>query len=335
MQRTVHFAVLSMMFFFVAGCTAWERKPFFEADISGISIDSVHISRYEQVLFTVNPFLLYRELLPHHEEFYFFLGEELHDPEQQQRLYEYVTDPFLIELYLDTRDIGPDPDHLQKTLTQAFRFYAYHFPDEPLPRLYTYVSGIDHGQPVTYHDGHLIIAVDTYLGSDYPYYGKMGIPRYRSLWMREESIPVDVMTKLAGVHLHNSGASPETLLEHMIHEGKKLFFVDCMLPRTPDSLKISYTGSQMQWIRQNQGRAWVYKLDNELLYSSDHSAITKFIRDAPFTTTFSRQSAPRTGAWLGWQIVREYMRRNPGVSLPELMLETDARKILRESRYRP
>ncbi len=316
-------------------CSPWEREPFFEADISEIHLDTVEISRYEEVLFTANPFILHEELAPHIGEFYFFLGEGIHDPEGRQQLYDYVTDPFIIELYYDSREQWPDLGDLRHSLTKAFRFYRYHFPDESLPRVYTYISGIDYGMPVKYDDGHLVIALDTYLGADYPYYDKLGIPRYRSQWMCPEALLPDVVRMLADKHLGRVSPAPETLLEHMVHEGKRQYFLDCMLPRTPDSLKIKYTGSQLAWLENNEGRVWAYKLDNELLYSTDHDALTRFIRDAPFTAPFGRRSAPRTGVGMGWQIVREYMQRNPGVSLQELIHETDARKILAGARYRP
>lgn len=318
-----------------AGCSAWERKPFYEADISDIDIEPVKISRYDSVLFELNPFALRSEIEPHIEEFYFFLGEGIDDPDAIQQLYEYVTDPLMNELYVDSGEKWPDLEDLGESLTRAFRFYKYHFPDSKIPRVYSYISGIDHQMPVIHSEGHLIIALDTYLGSDYRYYEKLGIPRYKKRWMRPERVPADVMEVLVADKLELIYPRPETMLEHMIHEGKRLFFLDCMLPDAADSLKIKYTADNLQWIKHNQGRAWTYKLDNELLYSSDFAAIQKFIREAPFTAPFSQNSAPRTGVWLGWQIVREYMRRNQEVSLQELLNETDARKILNEARFRP
>lgn len=317
------------------GCAAWDRKPFYEADISEIVIDSIQISRYESVLFELNPFELRREITPYVDEFHFFLGESIEDPEQVQKLYDYVTDPLLKEFYHDSKEIWPDLDNLEESLTRAFRFYKYHFPESKIPRVYSYISGIDYQTPVIYSEGHLIISLDTYLGSDYPYYEKLSIPTYKKRWMRPERVPADVMQVLADEKLELVSPRPETLLDHMIHEGKRLFFLDCMLPDTPDSLKIKYTAADQQWMENNQGRAWTYKLDNELLYSSDFAAIQKFIREAPFTAPFSQHSAPRTGAWLGWQIVREYMRRNQEISLQELLHETNAGKILNQARFRP
>jgi len=316
-------------------CGSWEKRPFYEADLSDIEIDSIRVRQYEEVLFNLNPFVLRKEIDPYKDDFSFFLGDHLDEEDGITQLYNYVTDPYMIDLYLDSREVWPDMHDLSASLTEAFRYYSYHFPGESIPLVYTYISGVDYNMPIIYADGNVAIALDTYLGSDYTAYQKLGIPAYQSRWMLPERVPADVMKMMALKHLAEVSPAPETLLEHMIYEGKKLYFLDCMLPHLHDTLKIKYSGTQNAWIKRNAGRTWTYKIDNDLLYSTDHSAITKFTGEAPFTSTFSRNSAPRTGVWLGWQIVREYMKRNQEVSLQELMNETDARKILTQSRYRP
>ncbi len=335
MKRVGLFSILVFLAFIFFGCSEWSSQPFYKADVSHIDIDSIEIRQYEEVLFNINPFVLRQEIDPYIVDFSFFLGDFIDEEAGQQQLYDYITDPFLIDLYLDSRDKWPYMSDLSASLTEAFRYYRYHFPEDSLPIVYTYISGIDYNMPVMYAEGHLVIALDAYLGSDYPLYGKLAIPAYQSRWMTPGQAPVDVMRMMARKQLTKSSSSPETLLEHMVQEGKKLYFLDCMLPDMHDSLKIKYTSTQLDWMENYSGYAWTYKTDNELLYSTDHSAITKFVREAPFTSTFSRNSAPRTGAWLGWQIVREYMRRNQDISLKELFQEDDARRILTGSRYRP
>lgn len=320
---------------FAISCTGGGRKPFFEADVSGIERPEIQILRYEQILFEANPFVLNDALTPYLNDYHVFLEHTIDDELAIQALFEFVTDPDIIALYMDSQYVWDDIDPLKKELESAFRFYRFHFPDHHIPIFHTYISGIDYMVPVKMIDDRMVIALDTYLGSDYEKYNLLGIPRYISRWMRPESVVVDVMRTLAGVHLAKVPGTPESLLDHMIHEGKKQFFLDCMLPRTQDTLKIAYTGHQMNWMEAYQGFAFTYKIDNDLLYSTDRRVIRQFINLAPFTTPFSNESAPRTGAWLGWQIVREYMRRNPDVGLQELFEETDHQKILAGARFRP
>ncbi|MDR4987800.1 MAG: hypothetical protein RG741_03035 [Bacteroidales bacterium] len=319
----------------IKACSFSDRKPFFQADISDIRLDTIIVRRYEQVLFSRNPYILKEELMPYMHDYALFLGSLAENDRLVQQLHDFVTDHHTIDLYLDSQNITEFNEVIYPQLLQAFRYYLYHFPGHEIPQLFTYISGVDYMHPVKYDGERVIIALDVYLGPNYPLYDRLGIPRYYSRWMIPESILVDVAGALADEFLADASSEAETLLEHMIIAGKRHFVMDCLLPNVHDSLKIKYTGDHMEWIGQYKAYAWTYKLDNDLLYTTDMKVIQQFISTAPFTSSFSSQSAPRTGVWIGWQIVREFMKRHPETSLQELLTETDAQKILTASRYRP
>ena len=46
-------------------------------------------------------------------------------------------------------------------------------------------------------------------------------------------------------------------------------------------------------------------------------------------------SPGKVGAWLGWQIVKAYMKENPNTTLKELIAIKDGQKILTGSKYKP
>ena len=80
---------------------------------------------------------------------------------------------------------------------------------------------------------------------------------------------------------------------------------------------------------------WSYFIQNKMLYSTDLNEIMKFTHEGPFTSAFSKESPARTAHWVGWQIVRAYMNKNPEITLQQLMDEMDAQKILTQSKYKP
>ncbi len=334
-KRNCYTIALVVVILLVNACSRDGRKPSWEADVLGISIQEVDIQRYEEVLFSLNTDELEKSLEPYYEQFSFFLEGTIGNPAAIENLYNFVTDPTVLGIYSDTSEKWEDTDEISEQLAQAFRFHQYHFPEIELPEVYTYVSGVDYLMPIIYTGENLVIGLDNFLGSDYPLYDNVGIPRYISRWMRAERLIVEVMLAFADARLSELASMPETMLDHMIYHGKRQYFLDSMLPRTHDTLKMAYTGSNMEWIKNFEGFAWTYKLDNNLLYTSDHKIINQFTGEAPFTSAFGRESAPRTGVWLGWQIVREYMRRNPDIGLEELLSEEDSRKILAGARYRP
>ena len=90
----------------------------------------------------------------------------------------------------------------------------------------------------------------------------------------------------------------------------------------------------MEWMKENVGSVWAWMIENELLYSTDLSQVRSLLGDAPKTNAFGEGSAPRTAAYIGWQIVRQYMKKS-GASMNELMAERDSQKILNQSGWRP
>ncbi|MFP4288003.1 MAG: hypothetical protein ACLFQS_01990 [Bacteroidales bacterium] len=326
------FLLLILIILFHVSCN---RKPPYQADISDVAEKHIEIKRYEQILFTVDPENILDEIQPHVKDFELFLGDQIFTPQGQQQLYEYITDPFIIEVYEDTQQVWHDLSDAENQLSQAFRYFRYHFPGVPVPVLYSYISGLDFEYPVKYFDGNIIIGLDMFLGKNYDNYEKMGVPVFKRIRFKPEAMPVEVMRVLVEQMFSTQLGNVESLLDFMVAEGKKLYFLDCMYPQWEDSLKISYTAQQMNWALGNEKSVWVYFLENDLLYESDRKSIQKFIGSAPFTAPLSRESAPRIGAFTGWRIVRNYMEKNPDITLSELLNEDDAVKILRLSQYRP
>ena len=123
----------------------------------------------------------------------------------------------------------------------------------------------------------------------------------------------------------------------MIYNGKVLYCMDALMPETADTLKIGYTPAQLDWCQQNEANIWSYFLDQNLLYETDYLRMQKYLSEAPFTPGVGEgnESSPKLAVWTGWQIVREYMDRNPEITLKKLMEETDAQKILNASKYKP
>ena len=126
-----------------------------------------------------------------------------------------------------------------------------------------------------------------------------------------------------------------TLLDQMIQAGKRILFIDAMLPETPGFVKMGYTKEQYEWASKNEEHIWAAIIGNNLLYNTSGQTMRTFLSDGPFTAEFSKESPPRLGEYIGWRILLQYMERNPKASLPEILKERDAQKILTGSAYKP
>ena len=331
MLRKLGYFVLIFQIF-ISSCG--EQTSVFRIEESELPQLKVEVKRYGKALFELDTSQISKELKQIKQEFNYFLDSDLNDPNNIKQIYDFVSDTALIRIYKKAVEVYPNNEFLNKNLTQAFKYFNHYFPQKPLPEVYTYISGLQYESPIWVQDSVMVIALDIYLGSNFRPYSGLGLPKYKTRCMRPENLVVDVMKYF--YHEDVSVRSRQsTLLDRMIAGGKLLYFLDRVLPETADTLKICYTNNQLNWAVENEKNVWAFLIQNDLLYSGDFKSQTKLISDAPFTTGFSRQSPSRLGVWIGWQIVGDFMKNNPEVTLNDLFEISDSQLLLHDSGYKP
>jgi hypothetical protein len=228
----------------------------------------------------------------------------------------------------------------KKELTEAMKRYKYYFPKDTIPEFVTFISPLRINFPVIEGKNILGIGLDLYLGSDFRPYHSFNLadqfPGYRIRKMRKDYLLRDLVTAMCQNKLKPLGNNSR-LLDEMIYEGKILYMVNSFIPETKDSIKLGYTPEQLKWAKQNESNIWAALVDSKVLYVTEPDEIRHYINDGPFTTAkgFGAGTAPRIGAYTGWQIVKKYMAKNPQTTLQQLLAETDADDILNKSKYKP
>ena len=313
-----------------------------KVDISEIDLE-IEVQRFDKKIFTVD----FDTIDDAVSEFYdrygdFFDVFNVHvinigpasDRHYGSYLSMFVNDPANREVYDYTQEVFRDQvmDEINSELTDGFKRYSYHFPDLTVPEIIGYVSRFNHKLFTV--DSYIGVGLDQYLGQDSKYYDMLGTPKYMQYNMHPGKIPSDV------VHVWGSALFPyndsiDNLINRMVYNGLLLYFTDALLPGMADELKIGFTPGQMKFCRSNEKQMWTYLVEHQLLFSTDPLEIRKLTDDAPTTYYFPSESPGRAAVWLGWKIVREYARRNPALSVSEIVSEQDYQKILRGSRYNP
>lgn len=325
-------ALLTGLVFMSACNSGINTKPAGEKKV--VRQTEIVVRRYEKSLFNLDPNDLHTGLDRIYPEFRFFLGDDWKDTMNLLRIYNYITDPDIRQLYaLDTVRF-PDAEFLKTGLLPVFNQLQKYYPDRRLPVVYTYVSGLDVELPVIYADSALAISLDLFLGAGDPVYSKAGIPEYMSKgFSREYILPACV--KAISDSIVKVDEDRQALLDYMIAAGKKLYLMDVLLPNVKDIYKIGYTAEKLEWCNQNEGKVWAFLAGNQLLFSSDPKVVGKMMVDAPFTSGLVSESPGRIGEWVGWKIVKAYVKANPSVTLQELMHNVDSQAILQASKYKP
>ncbi len=328
--------LLLLLLMFLSGCSSARD----DVDIDGIDL-SIEIFRLDRDLFKIDIDSIDQQLPVLEDKYGDFFEIYNHliinigtprSPAYEQSLRRFLTDFDIYRLHNEVETVFPDLSDIENEIEKAFKRFVHYFPGYPVPQIYTFISGFN--QSVVAAENMLGIGLDKYLGRDHIFYSELQLALFRRSVMYPEKIPSDCLIGWAMTEFEPDEGD-DSLLSHIIYQGKLLYLADKVLPHQHDTLKTGFTLSQLEWCRRNERHMWTYLVENKLLFSTDARTTGSFINEGPFTSGFSRESPARAAVWLGWQIVNSYMQRNSHVSLENLMLDTDYQGILHNARYRP
>lgn len=332
----------SILFFIIAISilTSCKRENKFDIDTSNIAVD-VKVNRLDKDLFELDPGNIDNEVISIIEKYGEFfelynarvinLGNP-HSANYPTVLTGFVTDYTMNKVYEKVMEVFPDLNIIEDDITQAFKRYKYFFPEKKIPAVYTFIGGFN--QSIVVADSILGIGIDKYLGKNCEFYDRLKIDKYLRTNMNPQNIPTDAVKAWALTEfVYND--SIDNLVNNMVYQGKIQYFLDAMFPQTPDSLKMGFTANQLRWCITNEYQMWNYLIEEKMLFSTDYMTINKHINSAPFTSGYPKDSPGRASIWLGHEIVKAYMKRNPEITIKDLMLDDNYQNILSESRYEP
>jgi len=341
-QKYLIFYSLLIFSLIIISCRNNRRNP----DVSGIKVNKVAIVRFDRELFQADTahwaaamaslYKKYPAILEVFTEQVMRFGIP-DKPKAIIGLKNYISNKNTREVFNDCQKIFPDMNKEEGALTEAFRHIKYYYPNDTLPHVFTVMSFFSTLSAFTY-ENEVGISLDMYMGANYHIYDSLpDYPDYIKQRFTREYIVPDVVKTIFEKKYDYDKMTDQTLLSQAIYLGKQLYFLDLITPAMPDTLKIGYTKDQLKWCNDNAGYIWNHLVTDELLYNTKGTRNDKYLKDAPFTNDADvpRESSPRLGEWVGWQIVRQYMDNNPDITPQQLFEDKDYKKILTLSKYRP
>lgn len=305
------------------------------------SVQTSHI-RFDSLLFSstgsITAGILEKFESQHPVFFNLYVNRIIHLPPSDtaslaMHLNAFVHDKDVQDIHQRTKKIFT-PEVTQQVFSGVDDFlkhYKYYFKKQPVKEIVTFISAFNYS--IITADSLIGIGLDMYLGSDCEFYPSLGIPAYAYRRFSKEYIVNDVIKGWYQSE-HDIDHVKKELLSQMIYYGKQLYFADVMAPDMQDSVKIGYTVKELKWCNNNSKQMWAFYIEKKLLYATDEMEYMKYVSDGNTTQGFPEGAPAKTAQWIGWQIVRSYMKNNT-VTLPQLLNETDAQKILEKSGYKP
>ncbi|MDZ4846846.1 MAG: hypothetical protein SH857_15010 [Chitinophagales bacterium] len=260
------------------------------------------------------------------------LGDYKKQPEQTiENLAKYLNDPYVQEVRDSCEKVFSDFSPYKKKLEQALRYFKYYFPEKPLPQVVTFLSNFSYSA-ITFDTLYLGIGLDMHLGENFKYYTDL-YPRYMYEKFSSEYLVANSVKALATQHFQIE-PKDNTVLSQMIAKGIALHFTDLLMPDAEDYKKIGYNPEDIQWCMMSEPEIWKFFVDKQLLYSTDMLQNRQYISPGPSASGMPREAPGNIGSWLGWRIVRAYVKKYPDTKFEEL-LKIEPQEMLVKSGYKP
>jgi len=250
-----------------------------------------------------------------------------------------INDKFTQNTYNAIKDKFGDFGVYKKEFDDAFKRYKHYFPGKREPNIYTFLSDFGY-QCFIFEDGDrdgIGIGLDLFLHPELEY-KKIDArnPAFSDYLMI--SYTKEQMTKRVMEQLVDDMMGPvkgNKMIDHMIHQGKKIYILSKLLPNKKEAVWNDYADKEMQWVKENELGIWTFFLDQEILYATKLETINRYIQPAPTSRNMPAESPGKTGAYLGYKIVESYMNKYSDHTLQNLIVASDGTKFLQDSRYKP
>ena len=245
-----------------------------------------------------------------------------------------LTDTIQNEIYNEVKKSFSDFSSQKNSVQDFYGNYLKYDSSYKIPRVITLTTDVDYRKKIILTESLLLIGLDNYLGENHFFYSSF--PKYIQSTFNKENIIIDIAKEYAKEAVIKEKVDNYTFIEKIINQGKILYFTSIMLPKEEPSRIIGYSSLDFQWALENEKDIWSNFSENNYLFNSDINLETRFIKLAPFSKFYlsiDNQSPSMIGKYIGWQIVKSFMKNN-SLSLNELV-QSNPMYIYNNSKYKP
>jgi len=344
-----HLKYLTICLSLFVACKLDKQKD--TPDISNIKSD-IHFYRFEKDLFQIDTNKIEAEVqniiqkYPSLSRIFFqdimqFTTKiDSADPKLYEMVKAFVRDPLLNRIQKRTDSIYGDMSDLKKSFDLTAAYSKYYFPEGKKIDVYTFISAFNVGNiifEVNDSTDGLGISTDFFLGGDF---------NYQAINPNFELFSNYVTRSFNKEHILKKSWMPyvedlvpdnnlNTLLDHMLYEGKKLYILSKLIPNIQDSVLFEFKPSQVEWCSKNKMNIWSFLKDKNLIQATKRNEIIRYLNPSPSSPGMPKESPGRAAVYIGYDIILSYMKLHPEMKLSEFAKIDNMQKILDESKYKP
>lgn len=180
-------------------------------------------------------------------------------------------------------------------------------------------AAVIYGRPesILFVDSMMLIALNHYLGADYPGYSH--IPVYRREAKTPEMLPYDIAEALVATSYPFDGDYSSTLISRMLYEGAIAAIKTSLVDDATAAKALGYDDETYKWLLDNEKKLWDGLIEQKMLYATSPTLIRKLTEPAPAAQIGEISAPGRIGRFIGYRIIDAYLRNRPGTPLNQLL----------------
>jgi hypothetical protein len=249
------------------------------------------------------------------------------------------------KLYDSTQQTFGNFDPYGAAVKKGLQYTKHYFPAYQLPdTLLTFIGPMDAASPTSFGiqgdimlPGALAVGLQLHMGAGFSYYqseqGQQLYPNYISARFEPDNIALNCL-RLVVDELLPGENDDKPLVQQMVLKGKRLYLLGKLLPMVPEHRLIGYTEAQIKDCYGHEAQIWDLFVQNNYLQLTDKNIVKNYIGEGPKTQELGEAAPGNIGSFAGWQIVKKFMAKNPGLSLQQLIAK-DNEQLFQEAKYKP
>lgn len=172
-------------------------------------------------------------------------------------------------------------------------------------------------RPVVRVDSVVLIALNHFLGAEYPGYAQW--QEYRRVNKTPRMLPYAVASAIAATQYPMEITDDVTLLNWMLYEGA---LVEARLRLVPDARldeALGYSSEELEFADGHISEIWQEMSVKRMIYDTDPLLIDRMVAPAPSSPVLMTKAPGRIGVYVGYRIVKDYLSRYPATTLATLL----------------
>lgn len=243
---------------------------------------------------------------------------EISDTALTRSVYQFTHDTGIIRLENRIQEKFKNLNLRKQVILDGLKHLKYHFPSGKIPENIVFMNSLFQSNAFC-TEKEIGIGLERYLGEKVDIIKELPNEPFYD-WIKE-GMDVQYMERDAicsWIITHYIPETDGTLAENIIKWGKIIYLTEAAFPSFDKNIIIRYTKEDYDWAVDNEMSFWKYLVNEKMLFKNNDLDKANLLKEAPFTIGLPEKSPDRFGQFLGWQMVRHYMKKTK-ITLEELI----------------